>query len=331
MSEMPLISVLMPAYNAAPFIAQAIASILMQSHERFELIIADDGSTDATRRVIQRFDDPRIRTVFNPENLGYFATYNHLLTLANGDYITFLDADDFCSPDRLALQLSAFRANSRLGMVGTAYELVSKTGQVILRIVEPLKHEELVEVVRTRNPFCGASLMFSRAAYERIGGYRTFFGGEYAYMDYDLACRVMEHFECANLPCSLYSYRQNPGSLSKRVSARRYLSDQLVRHLAAQRRIDGLDDLDRGNEAAVTAFMDDLLRPFRDDPALIYRKYARDFMSMRLHRRALATAWTAILIRPGELVNHKLLISFLRTMLRSYLGRLRRKIAFPFA
>lgn len=324
MPEMPLISVLMPACNAAPFISQAITSILAQSHQHFELIIADDGSTDATRHVIQSFDDPRIRPVFNQANRGYVATYNHLLTLAAGDYITFLDADDYCSPDRLALQLAAFRANSRLGMVGTGYDLVTVTGEIILRVVEPLQHEELAEVVRTRNPFCGASLMFSRAAYERVGGYRPFFGGEYAYMDYDLACRVMEHFECANLSSSLYSYRQSPGSLSKRVSARRYISDQLVRHLATQRRIDGLDDLDRGNEAAVTACMDDLLRPFRDDPALIYRKYAQDFMFLRLHRRALEAAWMAVRVCPDELVNHRLLISCLRTVLRSWIGRLRR-------
>lgn len=320
MSEHPVISVLMPAYNVESYIGQAIDSILTQSHGDFELIIADDGSTDGTRRMIEARTDLRIRCAHNASNLGYLTTYNKLLTLARGDYITFQDADDYSAPERLARQLAAFRADPALGMVGTAYDIVSADGRLIERITKPLRHEDIVRAAETENPFCGATVMICRAAYELVGGYRPFFANGFAYQDYDRACRVLERFPCANLADPLYAYRQSPLSNSKRISAKRFISDQLVRHLSLQRRTRGRDDLERGDEAAVEAHVALLLKPFDDDPALICRKYAESFMYHRLHRQALEAAWSALKARPRALINHRLLAYCLRVILLRRLG-----------
>ena len=84
----------MPAYNCEKYIHQAIDSVLNQTHINFELLIADDCSTDTTKQIIDSYKDPRIKTFHNNINLGYLKASNKLFSLCKGSYITFQDADD---------------------------------------------------------------------------------------------------------------------------------------------------------------------------------------------------------------------------------------------
>lgn len=305
MENQPLISVLMPAYNVEAYVAEAIESILAQTYTRWELWIVDDASTDLTRDIIARYNDSRIHTAHNISNLGYITTYNKLLTLCKGDYITFLDADDYCPAHRLEAQLNAFRTNPNLGMVGTAYDIVTFGKEHIQTIIKPLTHKEILQTIEHDSPFCGATLMVTRQVYDEVGGYRDFFKQGYAYQDYDRAYRVVDKFECANLPESLYSYRQNPTSNSKKISTKRFISNKIVQYLGKQRREQGSDDLQRGDEAALQTYIQTLLRPFEDDPSLIYRKYAENFMYQKLYPQAIAASWEAIKQAPARLVNYR--------------------------
>lgn len=98
----PEITVLMPARNCEAFIAEAIQSVLNQTFSDFELIVMDDGSTDGTRSVIERFDDPRIR--FQKNKPDFIATLNRGLASAAGKYLARTDADDVMPVDRLAIE-----------------------------------------------------------------------------------------------------------------------------------------------------------------------------------------------------------------------------------
>lgn len=104
-----MISVIMPAYNAAAYISQAIASVLNQTYQELELLIIDDGSRDETERIIQQFSqqDSRIRAIKNAENLGVAKTRNRGISLAKGEWIAFLDSDDIWRADKLEKQLEA--------------------------------------------------------------------------------------------------------------------------------------------------------------------------------------------------------------------------------
>jgi glycosyltransferase involved in cell wall biosynthesis len=93
----PLVSVLMPAYNSEKYIAQAIQSILDQTHSNFELCIINDGSTDNTLAVIDQFNDPRIIKINHSKNQGLVETRNALIDMAKGKYIAYLDNDDIAS------------------------------------------------------------------------------------------------------------------------------------------------------------------------------------------------------------------------------------------
>src|SRR5271165_4703155 len=104
----PLVSILIPAYNAAEFVADAIRSAIAQTWERKEIIVVDDGSRDGTAEVARRFASRDIVFV-SKENEGASAARNHALQLSQGDYIQWLDADDLLAPDKIERQLAALR------------------------------------------------------------------------------------------------------------------------------------------------------------------------------------------------------------------------------
>jgi glycosyltransferase involved in cell wall biosynthesis len=111
MSAAPLISVIMPAYNAEKYIQEAIDSILNQSYSNLELLIFDDGSSDSTRKIINGYSDVRIKKIFTDKNSGVVAARNHCIDLAQGKYIALMDADDIASQDRFKKQLAFLEAD----------------------------------------------------------------------------------------------------------------------------------------------------------------------------------------------------------------------------
>ena len=104
----PLVSILIPAYNSEEWVADAIRSAIAQTWQRKEIIVVDDGSSDGTAEVAQRFASKDV-TVVSTKNQGAAAARNHALQLSKGDYIQWLDADDLLAPDKIERQLAALR------------------------------------------------------------------------------------------------------------------------------------------------------------------------------------------------------------------------------
>ena len=117
----PRISVLMTAYNAEKYLAQAIESILNQTYTDYEFIIINDGSTDDTPNIIQRYADQDSRIIFvnNKQNQGLIAVLNQGLDMARGEFIARMDADDISLPQRFAKQVAYLDANPDVGVLGT--------------------------------------------------------------------------------------------------------------------------------------------------------------------------------------------------------------------
>jgi len=118
MNNLP-ITVLMPVYNAAPFLAEAIESILNQTYTDFEFLIINDGSTDSSQSIIESYNDKRIRLVNNETNIKLIATLNKGIALAQGKYIVRMDADDISLPNRLEKQISFMETNPEIGLCGS--------------------------------------------------------------------------------------------------------------------------------------------------------------------------------------------------------------------
>lgn len=112
----PKISILMPAYNASKTIERAIKSTLFQTFQEWELIIVNDGSTDETAKIVDSFNEPRIKLINFPVNKGRGEARIASLANANGEYITMLDADDWMYPNRLSVQFDSLTKNSSIAI-----------------------------------------------------------------------------------------------------------------------------------------------------------------------------------------------------------------------
>lgn len=125
----PAISIVMPFYNAAPYLAEAVKSILDQTFSNFEFIVINDGSTDGSDKIIQSFADKRIKYILNPENKGLVYSLNKGLDAAEGSLIARMDADDISMPDRLERQFEYLRMHPEADLVATQVQLINEKGQ----------------------------------------------------------------------------------------------------------------------------------------------------------------------------------------------------------
>ena len=133
---MALISIVMPAYNAETYIAEAIASVLAQTFDDWELLIVNDGSTDGTAAAIASFDDPRIR-LFHQRNAGIGAARNSALHHATGAYLCFLDADDVLPPRSLQARMELLIRNPEVDIADGRMVEMDSTMTRTLRVFQP--------------------------------------------------------------------------------------------------------------------------------------------------------------------------------------------------
>jgi len=211
---MPTVSVLMPVYNAERYLSEAVESILGQTFADFEFLIVDDGSTDRSRAILERYAarDPRIRLTSRP-NTGYAAALNELLGLARGELVARMDADDVALPERLARQVDYLGAHPDVVGVGTAVHFIDAAGRFLRDRHPGMDHEAIQE--RALAGDCALnhpSVMMRRAALEAVGGYHVeFMPAE----DLDLWLRLGEVGRLTNLPNVLMKYRQHEASFSE--------------------------------------------------------------------------------------------------------------------
>ncbi|MBI5075478.1 MAG: glycosyltransferase family 2 protein [Nitrospirae bacterium] len=128
--HVPRVSVIIPTYNRAPLLREAISSVLCQTYDDFELIIVDDGSTDNTHDVIDEFSSPKIRYFYHC-NQGRSRARNWALGEARGEFIAFLDSDDMFMPNKLQKQVAFFDNNSEFGMLYSSARVIDDNGNEI--------------------------------------------------------------------------------------------------------------------------------------------------------------------------------------------------------
>lgn len=136
MAHHELVSIVMPAYNAEQFIGEAISSVLGQDHGQWELLVVNDGSTDGTAALLERYTDPRIR-VFHQENKGIGGARNRGLKEARGHYLCFLDADDLMPVRSLSARLEVMRLHPDTDVVDGCTETMNATLSVRLATYRP--------------------------------------------------------------------------------------------------------------------------------------------------------------------------------------------------
>ena len=134
MNRAPRVTVGIPAYRSAPFISAAIDSVLQQRGVDLELLVIDDASDDGTWERIQAFDDPRIRALRNPQNIGAEANWNRCLFEATGDYFVLLPGDDLLYPDSLARRLEVLESDRSLAFCFTLRDIIDSRGRRVMTV-----------------------------------------------------------------------------------------------------------------------------------------------------------------------------------------------------
>lgn len=173
-----MISVVIPLYNKESQINQTIQSVIRQSFQDFEIVVVDDGSTDNSVSEVQRFDDPRIRTI-SQTNAGVSAARNRGIAEAKGEFIALLDGDDEWKPDYLATQYALTEKYPECDVFATDYEFRSSDGKVSPTIINrlPFDSEEGIltnyfEVAtHSHPPICSISIMVRKGIFESVGGF----------------------------------------------------------------------------------------------------------------------------------------------------------------
>jgi glycosyltransferase involved in cell wall biosynthesis len=207
----PAITVLMPAHNTAAFIGEAIASVLAQTFADFELLIINDGSTDETAAVVERFNDARIVLVHQPQQ-GIAAALNRGLQLARAPLVARFDADDICTPGRLQAQYDFIRANPGCVVVGCDVDYVdAHGGHVFTHAMQAHTDAAIRGLPPHICPFIHSGVLFVKAAIIRAGGYNE---RAHTFEDHLLWNQVLQQGLGCNLPQVLLKVRLNPPSLT---------------------------------------------------------------------------------------------------------------------
>ena len=213
--SIPRITVAMSVYNNAPYLAPAIDSILGQTFTDFEFLIVDDGSTDDSGAIINRFaaEDSRIRPI-HQANAGLIVSLNRIISEARSDLIARMDGDDIALPDRFARQVAFLDANPDIGVLGTGCTVIEENGMPsTYRFENVVSTEAILDDLKNGPPLCHPSVMMRRDVVRAVGGYHR------AYRhceDYDLWLRLSEHVKMANLPDRLLLYRHSMTQVSTR-------------------------------------------------------------------------------------------------------------------
>lgn len=235
----PSLSVILPVYNGAEFLDEALDSVRRQTFDDLELIAIDDGSTDASTAILARHAaaDRRLRLAARPHQ-GIEAALNHGLALAAAPLVAVMNADDVARPDRLARQAAFLEAEPGVAAISGALEWIDPAGRPFRVSRPPTAPAEIRETLHRTNCMAHPAVMLRREAVLALGGYRT--GFAYA-EDYDLWLRLAERWDLANLPEIVLAYRCHPAGISLPKARQQILSDLGVR-LAAGRRAAGLPE-----------------------------------------------------------------------------------------
>lgn len=217
-------SVVIPLYNKAPYIEKAIQSVLAQTHKEFELIIVDDGSTDNSFEIIQKYKSDKIHIIAQ-ENQGVSSTRNNGVKVAKFDYIAFLDADDWWAPTFLENLKMLIEEFPKAGIYGSSYYKVKDGRQIPANIgVDNSFNRGLINYYQVYAktlwmPLTSISVVIPKKVYQEVGGFNPQLKlGE----DFDLWVRIAQKYPVAYVNKLLAYYNQDVDMSNRAIGQKLY-------------------------------------------------------------------------------------------------------------
>lgn len=208
---MPVVSVLMPVYNAERYVKEAINSILNQTFKDFELVVLNDASSDSSKEIILSFQDARIRYIENEQNRGLSFSRNRLLSEVRGEYIAWLDADDIAYPARLEEEYRFLEEHTDHALVASWARLIDSEGKPTGNYIKSyIPDEYLSALLLFVNYFVQSSVMLRKSHLPDVHYRQEFPPTE----DYELWVRIAAMHPVAILPKTLVDYRIHETNIS---------------------------------------------------------------------------------------------------------------------
>lgn len=282
-TSIPRVSVLMAVFNTEAYLREALESVRNQTFTDFELVVVDDGSTDGSDDVLRAFalDEPRMRLITRG-NKGLIATRNELLRAAHGNLIAWMDSDDISTPDRLALQVARFDQERELVCLGGVAQCIDPAGEHLNVEQYPLAHTEILMEQQRGGAMRFPTTMMRRDAALRTGGFREPFRiGE----DFDLLLRMSEAGRMANLPNTIYFYRQHLSSVCATLGPQWLEYRDQILALAQERKDMGSDKLQRGETVTISRTPPANINHLESRIYVRWSKAAKSNKNMALARR----------------------------------------------
>lgn len=282
----------MPVYNAAPFLKQALDSILAQTYRDFEVILINDGSTDESEAIIKQYSDPRIR-YFAQSNAGVAATLNRGLDLATGKYIWRHDADDISLPQKLEKEMQFLESHADYALCAVQVAFMTESGKPAWSFRQPANEyfagAAFVPVERKHfspySPITHGTVLMRTSVARELKGYRNeFITGE----DVDLWLRLIQQHQAAVLGECLSLHRLNKNSATRKHGWKNEYFRNLAFRYYDQRQETGQDDLQAGLPAPTP---DAGKTGAPDPPAASGRNYRGDLLLYLLPLHVDAKDW----------------------------------------
>lgn len=203
----PLVSVVMPVYNAGIYLRECIESILAQSYTDFEFIMVDDASTDSSWKIMQEYaaKDPRIQIHRNRHNEGVSKTVKRAIRASKGEYLARMDADDISFPYRLERQVRYLETHNETVAVGGQCQVINEYGEITGHKTFPLDHESIYRYIFTFVPLQQPSLMIARHRLPR--NFEYYHDGMNTAEEVELIFKLFRHGKVENMPDYLLQYR----------------------------------------------------------------------------------------------------------------------------
>lgn len=209
----PLVSILMPIYNTAPYLKEAVDSMLSQTFKDFELIALNDCSPDNAEEILDTYDDPRIVRYKGEKNVGLSNVLNIGIEMARGKYIARMDSDDISLPNRLQVQVDYLEAHHEIDLVSVGMQLFGAKEEVWIREQNP---EKVKINALFHSPVLHASSVWHKDSFERHG--LRFCQEMVPAEDYDLWTRALaKGLKLVNLSDVLYKYRMHPSQATSQT------------------------------------------------------------------------------------------------------------------
>jgi len=205
MSEQSITSVIMPVYNRPDYLEKAIDSVLNQTVDSWELIIADDASEKATQKILEKYAKfEQVKNYYNPKNIGLFANLNQAINKSQGNSILLLCSDDFLLPECLRKSRELLREYPESGLLLSSHETVNSENkelasssiyyydQFVLKSIQTLNSEESIPLLLKYGSINGnlTGMFFKRSLFEQIGGFREEW---YQVSDWEWVYRAAKH------------------------------------------------------------------------------------------------------------------------------------------